>query len=227
LLHDLNQRPFKKLPGSRASAFAEMDQPALQALPMLRYEYAEWKVARVGVDYHVEVDGHYYSVPCQHARAEVDVRVTKTTVELFQRGRRIASHLYCAFKGRHTTIDAHMPAAHREVAGWNADTLTTRAVAVGPRCAVLVERLLHQRRHPQQAFRSCLGVLALGQKYGVTRLEAACARALKHSAVSWKSVQAILKNGLDLEPQSTQRTLDLPEHENLRGAAYYRSNQLH
>lgn len=227
LLHDLNQRPFKKLPGCRASAFAEMDQPALHALPVLRYEYAEWQVARVGVDYHVEVDGHYYSVPCQHARAEVDVRVTKTTVELFQRGQRIASHLYCAFKGRHTTIDAHMPAAHREVAGWNADTLTSRAVAVGPRCAVLVERLLHQRRHPQQAFRSCLGVLALGQKYGITRLEAACARALKHSAVSWKSVQAILKNGLDLEPQTTQRTLDLPEHENLRGAAYYQSNQLH
>lgn len=91
----------------------------------------------------------------------------------------------------------------------------------------MVERLLHQRRHPQQAFRSCLGVLALGQKYGITRLEAACARALKHSAVSWKSVQAILKNGLDLEPQTTQRTLDLPEHEILRGAAYYQSNQLH
>ena len=227
LLHDLNLRPFKKLPGCRASAFAEMDQPALQALPERPYEYAEWDVARVGVDYHVDVDGHYYSVPCQHARAEVDVRVTKGTVEVFRRGQRIASHVHSPFKGRHTTIDGHMPPAHREVAGWNADTLTTRAIAVGPRCAVLVERLLHQRRHPQQAFRSCLGVLALGQKYGIARLEAACARALKHSAVSWKSVQAILKNGLDLEPQATQRTLDLPEHENLRGAAYYQSNQVH
>ncbi len=166
-------------------------------------------------------------MPYQHARAEVDVRVTKATVELYQRGQRIASHVYCTFKGRHTTIDAHMPEAHREVAGWNADTLTKRALAVGPRCAVLVERMLHQRRHPQQAFRSCLGVLALGQKYGVTRLEAACARALKHNAVSWKSVQAILKNGLDLTPHVAQRTLDLPEHENLRGAAYYQSNQLH
>jgi transposase len=184
-------------------------------------------VARVSVDYHVEIDGHYYSVPCQHARAQVDVRVTKATVEVFQRGQRIASHAYCAFKGRHTTIDAHMPTAHREVAGWNAATLTARAAAIGPRCAVLIERLLRQRRHPQQAYRSCLGVLALGQRYGIERLEAACARALKYSAVSWKSVQAILKNGLDLQPQGAQRTLDLPEHENLRGAAYYQSNQLH
>ena len=155
------------------------------------------------------------------------MRITRTTVEVYQRGQRIASHIQCAFKGRHTTIAANMPPAHREVAGWNAQTLTARAEAVGPRCAVLVERLLGQRQHAQQAFRSCLGVLSLGQKYGVERLEAACARALKHSAVSWKSVQAILKNGLDLQPQDAQRTLDLPEHENLRGAAYYQSSQIH
>lgn len=162
LLTDLNQRPFKKLPGSRATAFAEMDQPAMRALPVATYEYAEWKVARVGVDYHVEVAGHYYSVPCLYARSQVDVRMTRTKVEVFQRGQRIASHAQCDFQGRHTTIDAHMPPAHREVAGWNAQTLTARAEAVGPRCAVLVERLLGQRNHPQQAFRSCLGVLSLG-----------------------------------------------------------------
>ena len=225
LLADLTQTRFKKLPGCRASAFAEMDQPALRPLPQVDYEDAEWKLARVGVDYHVEVDGHYYSVPCQHARAQVRVRITRTTVEVFQRGQRIASHVQCAFKGRHTTIAAHMPPAHREVAGWNAQTLTSRGEAVGPRCAVLVERMLGQRHHPQQAFRSCLGVLSLGQKYGVDRLEAACARALKYSAVSWKSVQAILKNGLDLQPQDAQRTLDLSEH--LRGAAYYQSSQIH
>lgn len=227
LLTDLNQRPFKKLPGCRASAFAEMDQPALRALPQQPYEYAEWKLARVGIDYHVEVDGHYYSVPYRHAREQVDVRMTAATVEVFHRGQRLASHVCSPFKGRHTTIDTHMPPAHREVAGWNADTLTQQAVAIGPRCAVLVERLLHGRRHPQQAFRSCLGVLRLGQQYGIERLEAACARALKHNAVSWKSLDSILKNGLDLQPQSPQRSLDLPEHENLRGAAYYQSKRLH
>lgn len=227
LLVDLNERPFKKLPGCRASAFAEMDQPALRVLPALPYEYAAWTVARVGVDYHVEVDGHFYSVPCRYTRAQMDVRVTKATVEIFLRGQRVASHAASVLKGRHTTIDAHMPPAHREVAGWNVGTLSARAAAIGPRCEVLVERLLGQRRHPQQAFRSCLGVLSLGQKYGIERLEAACARALKHSAVSWKSVQAILKNGLDQEPQGAQRALDLPEHENLRGATYYGSNQVH
>ena len=227
LLTDLNQRPSKKLPGCRASAFAEMDRPALRALPERSYEYAKWAVTRVGVDYHVDIGGHYYSVPCQHARAQVDVRVTRATVEIFLRGQRIASHALCAFKGRHTTIAAHMPAAHREVVGWNADTLTARAVAVGPLCAVLVKRLLGKRRHPQQAYRSCLGMLSLGRKYGDELLDAACVRALKHSAVSYKSVKAILKNGLALQPQGAQRTLDLPEHENLRSAAYYQSSRMH
>jgi transposase len=121
----------------------------------------------------------------------------------------------------------HMPRTHREVAGWSAEKLTSRATAIGPRCTTLVERLLHQRRHPQQAFRSCLGVLRLGQEFGNARLEAACAHALKLNAVSWKSLQSILKNSLDLQtPPGAQRTLDLPEHENLRGAHYYQSNSI-
>jgi len=225
LLSDLNQRPFKKLPGSRASAFAEMDQPALRALPLQAYEYAEWKLARVGVDYHVEADGHYYSVPCQHARQQVDVRLTAATVEIFQRGARLASHARCAFKGRHTTIDAHMPPAHRAMAGVSAESLRSQAAGIGVHTETLVERLLHQRRHPQQAFRSCLGVLQLGRQFGAVRLEAACARALQHNALSWKSLQSILKHGLDQQkPETHQPALDLPEHENVRGAAYYQSN---
>jgi transposase len=225
LLADLNARPFKKLPGCRASAFAEMDQPALRALPEKPYEYAEWKLARVGIDYHVEVGGHYYSVPCNYARQQVDVRTTATTVEVFHRGTRLASHLHCTFKGRHTTVDAHMPPAHRAVAGVSAETLRRQAASIGPRTEVLIERLLQQRRHPQQAFRSCLGVLRLGQEFGSLRLEAACVRALKHNAVSWKSVQSILKHGLDQQIQAPdQRVLDLPEHENVRGAAYYQTS---
>jgi transposase len=225
LLADLNQRPFKKLPGCRASAFAEMDLPALRALPLMGYEYAEWKLARVGVDYHVEADGHYYSVPCQHARQQVDVRLTVAIVEIFHRGSRLASHARCAFKGRHTTIDAHMPPAHRAMAGVNAESLRSQAAAIGPRTETLVERLLHQRRHPQQAFRSCLGVLQLGRQFGSARLEAASAHALKHNALSWRSLQSILKNGLDQQVQNAVKNApDLPEHENVRGAAYYQSN---
>ena len=225
LLTDLNQRAFKKLPGSRASAFAEMDQPALRALPLKAYEYAEWKLARVGPDYHVEADGHYYSVPCQHARQQVDVRLTAAIVEIFQRGVRLASHTRCAFKGHHTTIDAHMPPTHRAMAGVSAESLRSQAAAIGARTETLVERLLHQRRHPQQAFRSCLGVLQLGRQFGTQRLEAACARALKHNAVSWKSLQSILKHGLDQQvSDERQHAMELPEHENVRGAAYYQSS---
>ncbi|MBC7706860.1 MAG: IS21 family transposase [Rhodoferax sp.] len=113
LLTELNERPFKKLPGCRASAYAEMDQPARRPLPDQPYEYAEWKLARVGIDYHVDVDRHYYSVPLQHARLQVDVRMTTTTIEIFLQGQRLASHLRSDFKGHHTTIDAHMPPAHR------------------------------------------------------------------------------------------------------------------
>ena len=164
-------------------------------------------------------------MPCKYARQQVDVRTTATTVEVFHRGTRLASHLHCTFKGRHTTIDAHMPPAHRAVAGVSAETLRGQAAAIGPRTEVLVERLLQQRRHPQQAFRSCLGVLRLGQEFGSLRLEAAFVRALKHNAVSWKSVQSILKHGLDQQIQAPdQRVLDLPEHENVRGAAYYQTS---
>jgi transposase len=166
-------------------------------------------------------------VPCQHARAQVRARVAGGTVELFLLGQRIASHVHSSAKGQHTTTDAHMPPAHREVVGWNADTFSARAAAVGPCCAALVARLLQQGRHPQMAFRSCLGVRSLGDKYGAARLEAAAARALKHSAVSWKSVQVILNNGLDVASLEAPGALELPEQENLRGAAYYQSNQLH
>ena len=184
LLVDLNQRPVKKLSGSRTSAFADMDQPALRALPLKAYEYDEWKLARVGPDYHIEADEHYYSVLCQHARQQVDVRITAATVEVFYRGARLSSHLRSTFKGLHTTIDEHMPPAHRAVAGVSSESLRGQAAAIGPRTETLIELLLHQRRHPQQAFRSCLGVLQLGRQFGSARLEAACVRALKNNAIS-------------------------------------------
>lgn len=183
LLVDLNQRPFKKLPGSRASALVDMDQPALRALPLKVYEYAEWKLASVGVDHHVDADDHSYSVPCQHARQQV--------------GARLSSQLRSTFKGRHTTIDQHMPPAHRAMAGVSAESPRSHAAVIGPRTEALGERLLHQRRHPQQAFRSRLGMLQLSRQFGSARLEAACARALKHNVVSWRSLQSSLKHGLD------------------------------
>ena len=131
LLEALNARPFKKLPGSRQSVFETVDRPALRPLPLTRHEFAEWKVARVGIDYHVELERHYYSVPYQYARQQVDLRFTVTTVEVFTQGERIASHLRSAIAGRHTTVAAHLAPAHQQVAGWNAQRFLDWATTIG------------------------------------------------------------------------------------------------
>ena len=222
LLVDLNQRPFKKLPGCRHSVFIELDRPALKALPADRYQFAEWKIARVGIDYHVEITGHYYSAPFRFARQEVDVRFTATTVEIFHRGSRIAAHARSLLKGRHTTIDAHMTPAHQQVAGWNAKRLLDWAQKVGPNTHATVESMLGQRKHPQQSYRACLGVLRMGGDYSNPRLEAACSRALALNAANYRSVSSILKNGLDkqIQTEAAQTTLPLT-HSTVRGPEYY------
>ena len=221
LLADLNQRPFKKLPGCRASAFAELDRPALRALPGSRYEFAEWKIATVGIDYHIEVAGHYYSVPFRLARQKVDVRMTAMTIDVFQRGQRMASHLRNTARGRHTTVDAHMTPAHQAVNGWNAPRLLDWAGRIGGHTKAVIEHILHQRRHPQQGYRTALGVLRLAKTYGPERLEAACNRAFRIHAVTWRSIDSILKHNLDRKPRvAAQATLPL-DHANLRGPEYY------
>ena len=222
LMRDLNRRPFKKLPGSRESAFAELDRPALRPLPEIRYEFAEWKVVRAGIDYHVEVAGHYYSVPYRFARQQVDARFSTTTVELFHRGVRIASHVRSSAKSRHTTVDAHMTPAHQAVQGWNAPRLTEWAGRIGPHAKAVIDHVLHQRRHPQQGYRTCLGILRLSKTYGEARLEAACTRAIDINALSYGSLKSILKHGLDIKRPTAPAQTCLPlEHANLRGPHYY------
>ena len=222
LMTALNNRPFKKLPGCRLSAFIELDRPALRSLPATRYEFAEWKVVKAGPDYHVEVVAHYYSVPYRFAREKVDARYTATTVEVFHRGTRIASHVRNDAPGRHTTVDAHMPPAHLAVQGWNGPRLLDWAARIGPHAKAVVESILHQRRHPQQGYRSCLGILRFGKTFGDDRLEAACERAIDIGAMSYRSLQSILKNGLDKKRTSTPAQTCLPlEHANVRGPDYY------
>lgn len=221
LLLQLNARPFKRLPGSRQSLFEQLDRPALKPLPTTRYEFAEWKRATVGIDYHVEVAGHYYSVPYRFARQRVEVRFTATTVEIFQRGERIASHVRSPLKGRHTTVEAHLAPAHQKVAGWNAPRFLDWAAKIGPHTQAAVEQVLRSRPHPQQGYRSCLGILRLATHYGAERLEAACARALQLNALSYRSVASILKHGLERKPRTAlQASLPL-DHANVRGAEYY------
>jgi transposase len=222
LMTALNSRPFKKLPGCRQSAFAELDAPALRPLPVTRYEFAEWKVLRVGIDYHVELRFHYYSVPYRFAREQVDSRLTASTVELFHRGTRIASHVRNDAPGHHTTVDAHMTPAHQAVQGWNAPRLLEWAGRIGPHAKAVVQSILHQRRHPQQGYRACLGILRFGKTFGDDRLEAASERAIAIGAMSYSSLKSILKNGLDKKRTSAPAQTCLPlEHANVRGPDYY------
>jgi len=224
LLGPLNERPFHKLPGSRRSLFESLERPALRPLPAQRFTYAEWEKVRVHVDYHVEVDGHYYSVPYQLVSQQLDARVSAKTVECFAKSKRVASHLRSFRRGAHTTQTEHMPRPHREYAEWTPERLVRWAQQTGPSVAGLIELVMATRVHPQHGFRSCLGILRLGQRFGGERLEAACRRALEIGAASYRSVRSILEAGLDrhLDPGAESVVAARPlVHENLRGASYY------
>jgi transposase len=222
LLERLNARPFKKLPGSRQELFEQLDRPALRPLPEQPYELAEWKKVRVNIDYHVEVDGHYYSVPYQLVRKSLEARYSERTVECFHKGQRVASHVRSHLKGRHTTVAEHMPASHRSYAEWTPQRLIRWAEKTGPAAASVVQSILERRAHPQQGFRSALGIMRLGKSFGEERLEAACRRALTLGACSYKSIASILRQGLDRRALPEQQDLDLGiEHANIRGSEYY------
>jgi len=226
LLETLNTRRMRRYGASRRELFERLDRPALRPLPATPFVYGEWKRATVNVDYHVEVDHHYYSVPhtLVPLREAVDVRVSALTVEIYHRGQRVAAHLRSHARGQHTTDPAHMPKAHLAHREWSPSRLIAWARTVGVQTAALVEAILASRPHPEQGYRSCLGILRLAKRDGPTRVEAACARALAVGARSYRHVEAILKHGLDRVPlpgaeaAPTARPL---VHAQLRGPVYY------
>jgi transposase len=226
LLVTLNRRPFKKLSGSRQSVFEALDRPALRPLPAQPYEYAEWKLVRVNIDYHVDVDGHYYSVPYRLVKQQLEARLSAPIVEIFYKGTRVASHQRSPLKGRHSTVAAHMPKAHQQYAEWTPQRLVLWAAKTGEATARVVETILTSRPHPQQGFRACLGLMRLGKRYGESRLEAACRRALRIGACSYKSLESILKHDLDQQPlPGPVPPAPVITHANIRGAQYYHSHQ--
>ncbi len=223
LLDDLNLRPFKKLPGTRRSQYEALDLPALLPLPASAYEFAVWKQARVHLDYHIEVDGHYYSVPHSLVTRQLDVRLTGMTIECFHQNQRVASHARC-YRHGHTTIAEHMPSHHRAQSEWSPDRFLNWAIEIGPHTRDFVRQLLEARKHPEMAYRSCLGLLSLAKRYTPARLETACQHALALGALRQSSVRSILENGLDSQPlpePEPEAAATLPVHENVRGAAYY------
>jgi len=223
LLFQYNERPFQKLPGSRRSLFEQLDRPALRPLPAQPYEYAEWRKARVNIDYHVTLDGNYYSVPYQLVNQPLDARLTVTTVECYHKNKRVASHLRLQRPGQYATVTAHMPKSHQDYVQWTPERLVRWAEKTGPQTVRVVETILRARPHPQQGFRACLGLMRLGKEYGPERLEAACTRALATNAVGFKSIESILKRGLDKLPLPEKAPEKPPlDHDNIRGPEYYR-----
>lgn len=221
LLIKLNNRPFKKLPGSRYSHYIETEKQALKPLPSEPYVLSEWKKARVNIDYHVELKGHYYSVPYTFLHEEADIRHTTKTVEIFHKGNRIASHVKSNKKGSHTTVMEHMPKAHQEYLGWTPSRIVEWAKKTGIKTAELTQAVLAAREHPAQGYRSCLGILRLGKTHPAERIEAACSRALACRAYSYKSVKSILENGIDKISPTESKCSILVNHENIRGNEYF------
>lgn len=217
----LNLKPFQKLEGSRRSLYETIDRPALKPLPATPYEFAEWKKARVNIDYHIEFDGSYYSVPYQLVRQEVDVRITSRMIEIFHKGHRIAAHVRSFKKGHFVTEMNHRPASHQKYLQWTPSRIIQWAGTVGPNTGNLVQKILESKVHPEQGYRSCLGILRLGKRYSNERLESAASRALAIGAISYRSIKSILEQGLDQLPIRQSGQSVTITHENLRGAAYY------
>lgn len=221
LLVKLNERPFKKLKGCRREWFEKIEKPALMKLPDAPYVFAEWKKARVNIDYHVDINGHYYSVPYSFIHQEVDVRYTVKIVEIFFKGKRVASHLRDDTKARHTTIKEHMPKSHQAYLEWTPSRIITWAGTIGVYTAEVVEVILNTRNYPEQGYRSCLGILRLAKRYSPQRLEAACKRAAAIRGYSYRSVESILKNGLDKNQLPELKLQPVIAHENIRGSGYF------
>jgi transposase len=221
LLPSLNNRAFQKLPGSRASVFAQIDRPALMALPSNRYELARFKTVKVHIDYHVEIDEHRYSVPHALVGQHLEARLTRHAVELLLRGNRVASHVRSSKRGHYSTVHEHMPEAHRAHLEWTPQRLIDWGTRIGVAAGEVVTRLLQERRHPEHGYRACLGLLSLAKRFGAPRLEAACECALQMGAYQYRHVRNVLVNDRDRIDATATNDWTSPAHGNVRGPGYY------
>ena len=220
MLERMNGQVMRRVGVSRRHLFETVERPALKPLPETAYEYAEWKLARVGIDYHVEIEQFYYSVPHALIRQQVDVRLTPRTLEIYHAGRRVAAHARRYGGPRHGTDPDHMPSHHRDYAQWSPERFLREAGKIGPNTVGLFTAILAQRRHPEHGFRNCLGILRLYRGAGSDRAEAVSARALDIGALTYRSIASILDNNLDRPTAKPADSLPLL-HANLRGPGYY------
>ncbi len=217
-----NSKKLQKLEVSRKALFKKTDKPALKPLPQVRYEYAEWKKARVNIDYHIAFEKNYYSVPYLLRKEQVDVRATQFVIEIMFKNKRVASHQRFHRAGEFVTVREHMPKAHQKYLEWTPSRIKNWADQAGPKTRQVVTEIMNRRNHPEQGYRACLGVIRLGKRYTQGRLENACTRAVFMNVYSYKSIESILKNGLDKTPLPVQEAGQKPfNHGNIRGKEYY------
>lgn len=222
-LFEFNKQSFQKMKISRQALFDAVDKPALKPLPPEKYQYADWQLAKIHIDYHFTFDDHYYSVPYKYIHHEVEVRATAKTVECFYERKRIASHPRSYLRYKHSTLKEHMPPAHRAHAEWSPERMKRWANKIGPNTMRFIDKLIASRSFPEQAYRTCLGVLRLGTRYGEARLEKACDIACESGATRYQQIELILKNKLDAIPHShAANTPVITPHENIRGSDYYK-----
>jgi transposase len=222
LLNIANNKAFKKLPGTRLSQFEAIDKPALRPLPTQPYIYSDFKHVRLGFDYHIEIDRHYYSAPYQLIKEKLEVRMTENTVEIFHKNKRIISHIRSHRKGSHTTISEHMPTRHQKHMQWTPGRLLNWGKSIGPQTLIVTKHILQKKDHPEQGYRACLGLLNLAKAYSKERLETACGRAVFYNIFTRRSVANILKEGADKQPLPTNDTEPKNlNHENIRGPKYF------
>jgi len=221
LVTALNNRVTRHLGASRRALFDDLERSALKKLPAEPYAYAEWKECRAGLDYHVEIEKHYYSVPHALLRETMWARITARTIEVFHRGKRVAAHVRSSSNRQHTTVREHMPSSHQRYADWTPERIQRQANEIGPKTSALVEIILRERTHPEQGFRACIGILRHAKSFGRERLEAACDRALEIGARSYTSVTSILKTNLDRKRPAPATDGPAIAHTNIRGSRYF------
>lgn len=224
LLEILNNKIMQRPGVSRRELFESIERAELKPLPSERYEIRKFKVLTVQFNYHIYLseDHHYYSVPYRYKGRKVEVLFTERILEIYHNNVRIATHFRCRRKNGYTTQKDHMPESHKWQDNWNPEKLTTWAESKGESVVAVIEAVLSSRQHPEQSYKTCMGILSLSKNYGDVRLDKACKCALDYENCSYKMIKNILNNNMDLmNSESTDVNSTLPEHENIRGNQYY------
>jgi transposase len=223
LLKHLNSKVMRRYGVSRQQLWQETEKAALRPLPSEPFEIPIWKTAKVNIDYHVEFERRYYSVPFSAVGTQVLIKATRQLVRIFQGDAVLASHPRLEGPlGQFQTLAEHMPPRHTAYLKWTPERILEWAESTGPSTKSYCQEVIAHRKHPEQGFRACLGILRLGQKFSAERLEEVCSQALGMKVYSYRVIERLLQERAKSQPRKrTRPQTELPHHENIRGSSYY------